>query len=137
AQRNPRRSRSRRESRPEAALRECPGGYHRPVPAHERRYGILEKIAGGEVSRARRTQRRGGGVFELRGGGALPTRIPALQSRQDTTLPWSWASTSMYFRHFGHWTANTLIAIRPRITRIGTKESNEFTPIRVIRGSFY
>ena len=55
------------------------------------------------------THRRGGGVLEPRGGGALPTRMPALHNRHDTTLPWSCASTSMNFRHFGHWTAKTLI----------------------------
>src|SRR5262249_49485687 len=98
---DPREPATRSESRPETALRYCPGGRQRPVPPHEGRYEIPERIVGGKVGRARRSQRRGGGVFELRGG-ALPTRIPALHSKQATTLPWSWASTSMNFRHFGH-----------------------------------
>src|SRR5438477_7686969 len=59
---------------------------------------------------------RGGGVGrELRGGGgAPPTRMGVLHSRQATTLLRSCSSTSMYLRHFGlgHWTAKTITFVR-------------------------
>src|SRR3954451_23276899 len=57
-----------------------------------------------------RRGRRAGTVQRPVGGtGAPPTRMGVLHSRQVTTLPRSWSSTSMNLRHFGlgHCTANT------------------------------